>query len=519
MRKELEITVPHKFIFDDGFIKSEVVKKLGIAREELNGIVFLRRSIDARKAPVYRIRLVAFVNETPVYERTRFKFRDASKGKRVVIIGSGPAGLYAALRLLEYGIKPIVLERGEDVRQRRRALRKILQEGEVDENSNYCFGEGGAGTYSDGKLYTRSKKRGDVKRALDLLILHGANEDIAVDSHPHIGSNKLPKIIASMRETILKYGGEVRFGSRVTDFIIRDGKALGVIINENEEMHAEAVIVATGHSARDVWEIFDKHNLTLEAKPFAMGVRIEHPQGLIDAMQYKIKTRPLTLPAASYSLTNNFAGRGIYSFCMCPGGIIIPASTRSDELVLNGMSVSKRNSPFANSGLVVSVKEEDWAKYNKLGHFAALEFQKEVERANFLYGGGKQMAPAQRVTDFVKGMISADLPKTSYIPGVISAPLHKILPEKIVEGLRKSLPLFGKKMRGFYSEEAVMLAPESRTSSPVKVPRNPDTLEHVNCENLYPAGEGAGYAGGIISAAMDGEKTANAVAVKLGATM
>ncbi len=516
MKKELEITVPHKFINDDDFIKTSVTKKLGIAKEELHGIKYLRRSIDARKSPVYRIRLVAFVNENPAEQKTVFRFRDSSEGKRVIIAGSGPAGLYAALRLLEFGIKPIVLERGKDVRARRRSLKKIMLDGEVDENSNYCFGEGGAGTYSDGKLYTRSKKRGDVKRALDMLVFHGAEPDIAVDSHPHIGSNKLPKIIENMRRTILTYGGEFRFDAKVTDFIISDGKARGVIVNDNEEITGEAVIVATGHSARDVWEIFARHNLTLEPKPFALGVRIEHPQALIDSIQYKIKTRPLTLPAASYALTNNFAGRGIYSFCMCPGGIIIPASTRSDELVLNGMSVSKRNSPFANSGLVVSVKDEDWKKYDEFGHFAALEFQKEAERAAFLYGGGKQKAPAQRVTDFVNGKLSADLPATSYKPGVISAPLHEILPRQIAEGLRKSLPVFGKKMRGYFTEEAIMLAPESRTSSPVKVPRNPETLEHVDCENLYPAGEGAGYAGGIISAAMDGEKIANALALKLG---
>ena len=515
MKKEIEISIPHKFIDDNDFIKNSVAKKLGIAREELDGMVFLRRSIDARKSPVYRIRLVAFVNEYPHKEKTVFRFRNTDNALRVVVVGSGPAGLYAALRLLEHGIKPIVLERGEDVRTRRRALKKIMLEGEVNENSNYAFGEGGAGTYSDGKLYTRSKKRGNVKRALDLLVYHGADEDITVDSHPHIGSNKLPKIIERMRETILTYGGEIRFNAKVTDFIILNGTVRGVIVNEAEEISADAVIVAAGHSARDVWEIFARHNLRLEAKPFALGVRIEHPQPLIDAIQYKIKTRPLTLPAASYSLTNNYKGRGIYSFCMCPGGIIIPASTRNDELVLNGMSVSKRNSPFANSGLVVSVKEDDWMKYNKFGYFAALEFQKEVERAMFLYGGGRQTAPAQRLTDFVNRKISADLPRTSYKPGTVSAPLHEILPSQIVEGLQKSLPAFGRKMRGFYTEEAVLLAPESRTSSPVKVPRKQDTLEHVDCENLFPAGEGAGYAGGIISAAMDGEKVADAVATKL----
>ena len=513
MRKEIEISVPHKFINNDDFIKNEVAKKLKLAREEITGIVYLRRSIDARKSPVYRLRLIAFVNELPQEKPLAFDFKDVSKGKRVVIVGSGPAGLFAALRLIERGIKPIVVERGKDVRSRRRSLKQIMSEGIVDENSNYCFGEGGAGTYSDGKLYTRSKKRGNVKRVLDLLIYHGAIPDIAIDSHPHIGSNKLPKIIERIRETIIKYGGEIHFDSRVTDFVIENNKMKSVIVNNKEEISAEAFVIATGHSARDVWQIFDKHNLALEAKSFAMGVRIEHPQNLIDSIQYKIKTRPLTLPAASYTLTHNRNNRGIYSFCMCPGGIIIPASTRSDELVLNGMSVSKRNSPFANSGLVVTVNEKDWQRYKKFGHFAALEYQKEFERAMFLYGGGKQQAPSQRLIDFVNGKISSTLPTTSYKPGIVSAPLHKILPEEISENLKEAVKVFNKKMKGYLSEEAIIIAPESRTSSPVKIPRDKEKLNHPQVENLYPAGEGAGYAGGIVSAAIDGEKVAESILI------
>jgi uncharacterized FAD-dependent dehydrogenase len=511
MKKETEITLLPYNIDNNDLIKKLVVKQLRISPEDLNGIRIIKRSIDARKKPVYRVRLMAFINETPTEDFTKFEFKDVSKSRRAIIVGSGPAGLFAALQLLELGIKPAIFERGKDVRKRRFSLRDIMLKGIVDEDSNYCFGEGGAGTYSDGKLYTRSLKRGNVKRILDLLILHGAEKNISIDSHPHIGSNKLPQIIENMRNTILQHGGEFHFDSRVTDLIIKGNMIKGVVVNDEAEFEAEAVILATGHSAADVWEIIEKNDLRLENKPFAVGVRIEHPQALIDSIQYKVKTRPLTLPAASYSLVNNAKGRGVYSFCMCPGGIIVPASTKSDELVLNGMSVSKRNSPFANSGIVVSVDKFDWKKFSSFKHFAGLKFRETIEEKAFQAGGGKQIAPAQRVTDFVAGKISNSLPNSSYKPGIVPFDLNAIFPAAISNSLKSSLIEFGKKMRGYYTEEAIILAPETRTSSPVKVPRDAKDRMHPECNGLFPAGEGAGYAGGIVSAAIDGENSAKAV--------
>jgi len=511
MKKEIEITLlPHN-IDNNDLIKKLVVKQLRISPEDLSGIRIIKRSIDARKKPVYRVRLMAFINENPAEDFTEFNFKDVSKSRSAIIVGSGPAGLFAALQLLEIGIKPVVFERGKDVRERRFSLKDIMLKGIVDENSNYCFGEGGAGTYSDGKLYTRSLKRGNVKRILDLLILHGADKEISIDSHPHIGSNKLPQIIENMRNTILKNGGEVHFDSRVTDLIIRGNMIKGVVVNDVKEFQSEAVILATGHSATDVWEIIEKNNLRLESKPFAVGVRIEHPQALIDSIQYKVKTRPLTLPAASYSLVNNSKGRGVYSFCMCPGGIIVPASTKSDELVLNGMSVSKRNSPFANSGIVVTVDRYDWKNFSNFKYFSGLKFRETIEKKAYEAGGGKQIAPAQRVTDFVSGKISGSLPETSYNPGIVPFDLNEIFPSAISNSLKSSLIEFGKKMRGYYTEEAIILAPETRTSSPVKVPRDEKDRMHPECNGLFPVGEGAGYAGGIVSAAIDGENSAKAV--------
>ncbi len=511
MIKETEITVLPSNINNQDLIRKLVIKKLGIAAGDLSGFKIVKSSIDARKKPVYRLRISAFINEEPIDDFTKFKFKDASKGKRVIIVGSGPGGLFAALRFLELGIKPLIFERGKEVRERRYSLRNIMLDGVVDENSNYCFGEGGAGTYSDGKLYTRSIKRGNVKRILDLLIFHGAGNNIAVDSHPHIGSNKLPKIVEQIRNTILQYGGEVNFNSRVTDFIIEENKIKGVIVNGAKEVLSDAVLVATGHSASDIWSIIEKHKLKLETKPFALGVRIEHPQELIDSIQYKVKPRPLNLPAAYYSLRNSVKGRGIYSFCMCPGGVIVPAATGKNELVLNGMSVAKRNSPFANSGIVVSVNEKDWKSYSKFKYFAGLKFRERIEKISFEAGGGKLKAPAQRVTDFVGGKTSTDLPETSYKPGVVSYDLNRIFPKNIALSLKLSLTQFGEKMKGYYTEEAIILAPESRTSSPVKVPRDSETRMHIECEGLFPVGEGAGYAGGIVSAAIDGENSADAV--------
>ena len=512
MIKETEITLLPSNLNNNDLMRKLVLKKLGIAAEDLTGFKIVKSSIDARKKPVYRLRVAAFINEKPKDDFTEFKFKNSEKGKRVIIVGSGPGGLFAALRLLEAGIKPIIFERGKEVRERRFSLHDIMVDGIVDENSNYSFGEGGAGTYSDGKLYTRSLKRGNVKRILDLLIYHGAEENIAIDSHPHIGSNRLPKIVERIRETIIKYGGEIHFNSKVTDFIIENNKIKGVIVNNKTEVTGEATLVSTGHSATDIWRIFERHNLSLETKPFALGVRIEHPQALIDSIQYKVKPRPLNLPAAYYSLTNNVKGKGVYSFCMCPGGVIVPASTSNNELVLNGMSVSKRNSPFANSGIVVSVDEKDWKTYSEYKYFAALKFREEVEKKSFEAGGGKQKAPAQRVTDFVKGKISNTLPETSYKPGIVPYDLNVIFPKNIALGLKISLTEFGKKMKGFYTDEAIILSPESRTSSPVKIPRDRETRMHIDCAGLFPVGEGAGYAGGIVSSAIDGENSANVIA-------
>lgn len=511
MTKELDLTVQPGLLNNYDYLREQSAKKLKLSINEIITVQVLKRSIDARKRPVYRLKLIVYVNESPKEEKPKFNFKPVDSNKSVIIIGSGPAGLFAALRAIELGIKPIVLERGKNVRDRRFDLKSIMQEGIVDSDSNYCFGEGGAGTYSDGKLYTRSNKRGDVNRIIDILIYHGANPEIKIDSHPHIGSNKLPKIIQSIRETIINCNGQVLFGKKVTDLIIKENKISGVLVNNTEEVIGGAVILATGHSARDIYEIFRKRDLAIESKPFAIGVRIEHPQKLIDSIQYKTKTRHENLPASSYNLNCQIDQKGVYSFCMCPGGIIIPASTNSEELVLNGMSVSKRNSPFANSGLVVEVNNNDWKHLNNHGKFAGLEYQKEMEKLAFTAGGGKQVAPAQRITDFVYKRISKTIPDNSYIPGIVSSPLHEILPKNISFRLRKSLQLFNKRMKGYFTDEAQILAIESRTSSPLRIPRDRETLMHAEIKGLFPSGEGAGYAGGIVSAAIDGERCAEAV--------
>lgn len=513
MIKETEISVFPNKLDDKALFKKLAAKNLKITDSDITSVQILRRSIDARgKFPTYKLRVKVFVSEFRGDETVKFDFKDVSKAKRVIIVGSGPAGLFAALKLLELGLKPILIERGSDVQKRRRDLKAIQQDGIVNPDSNYCFGEGGAGTYSDGKLYTRSTKRGDVKRVLNLLVQHGAKEEILIDAHPHIGSNKLPKVVIEIRNTISKFGGELHFDSKVTDFIIKNSKIEGVIVNENTEILGDSVILATGHSARDIYYLLDKHDVKIESKPFAMGVRIEHPQQLIDSIQYHTTKKSDLLPAAEYSLACQINNRGVYSFCMCPGGIIIPASTSPGELVLNGMSTSQRNSPFANSGLVVSVTEEDWKHQSAHGVFAGLEFQKEVEKMAFEIGGGNQQAPAQRITDFVTRRISKSLPETSYIPGIINSPLHELLPKGIVSRLQKSFFQFNKSMNGYYTEEAQILAPETRTSSPIRIPRNDETLMHIELKGLFPSGEGAGYAGGIVSAAIDGERSAEAVA-------
>lgn len=512
MKKEIELTIHSDLVEDYNYRKELAAKKLNLNPNEITAVQVIRRSIDARgKIPHFKLRSIVYINEQPQEIFQEIKFSPVNSSKRVIIIGSGPAGMFAAMRVIELGIKPIIFERGKDVQSRRKDLRAIQQFSEVNPDSNYCFGEGGAGTYSDGKLYTRSTKRGDVNRILNIFVQHGAQHEILIDAHPHIGSNRLPKVVQSIRETIINNGGEINFNSRVTDFIIEKNIVKGVVVNNDIEFLGDAVIIATGHSARDIYYMFHQKNLTLEAKPFAMGVRIEHPQQIIDAIQYKMKTRHKNLPASSYNLTCQVSERGVYSFCMCPGGIIIPASTDKDELVLNGMSVSRRDSPFANSGLVVSITENDWKDFRGHGIFAGLEYQKYIERLAFEAGGKTQRAPAQRITDFVESKVSANLPKTSYIPGIISSPLHEIIPKNISMRLQKSLLQFDKKMKGYYTQEAQILAAETRTSSPIRIPRDKDSLMHPQVNGLFPSGEGAGYAGGIVSAAIDGERCAEAV--------
>ncbi len=518
MVKEIQVSIHPGFIGDYQHLRKTAARKLRVDINDITAVKILRRSIDARKLPVYRLKVIVYLNEKPDEDEPRIEYKPVNSRKSVIIVGSGPAGLFAALRLIELGVKPVIFERGKDVQTRRRDLRNINQEGLVNPDSNYCFGEGGAGTYSDGKLYTRSTKRGDTKRILQILVQHGASPDIKIDARPHIGSNKLPGIIKSMRQTILQNNGEVHFESKVTDLIISDKKIIGVEVNNSSEFYADAVILATGHSARDIFYKLKEKNVLLEAKPFALGVRVEHPQQLIDQIQYHTRKRHENLPAAYYTLSCQIENRGVYSFCMCPGGLIVPASTNDNEIVVNGMSLSRRNSPFSNSGLVVSVTEEEWTEYKKYGVFAGLEFQKNIERKAYEYGGGRQIAPAQRITDFVEGKLSSDLPPTSYIPGTKSAPVNEIFPTGIYKRLKQSLIVFNKKMKGFYTEIGQVLAAESRTSSPVRILRDKETLMSVSVKGLFPAGEGAGYAGGIVSAAIDGEKCAEASAKFIGVT-
>ena len=492
-------------------------KKLNLNKNEISGVKILRKSIDARKKDIiFNYKVAVYINEE-ITDKSEYNFdyKDVSSAKEVHIIGFGPAGMYAALRCIELGYKPIVLERGKNVQERRRDIRAINQEHIVNENSNYCFGEGGAGTYSDGKLYTRSLKRGDVRKIFESFVYYGATEQILIDAHPHIGTNKLPKIIQKIRDTIIKFGGEIYFNTKVVDFVVTNNTLRAIRLENNDELNVHSVILATGHSARDIYNLLHKKNISIKAKSFAMGVRIEHPQQIIDQIQYNCDTdRDSLLPAAAYSLVNQVNDRGVYSFCMCPGGFIVPAATAAGEVVVNGMSPSKRNNKFANSGIVVELDiDKDFKKYEEYGPLKGLEFQKDLEKISFYAGGRSQTAPAQRVTDFVEGRLSSSLNDTSYQPGLKSAPLHSLLPKSIGSRLRKGFMAFGKKMNGYYSEEANIIGVESRTSSPINIPRN-ENLEHIHIKGLFPCGEGGGYAGGIVSAAMDGERCAEA-AIKM----
>lgn len=515
MNKRIELSMPPEHCTTEQDILTHSRRQLNLPAESQIHIV--RKSLDARRKPIRFNVLVDIIDPTePQPEGYTFHFKDVRDKNHVVIIGAGPAGLFAALKLIEQGIKPIIIERGKDVKARRRDLAQITRFNTVNPESNYCFGEGGAGTYSDGKLYTRSTKRGDVNRILQLLVYHGAEPHILYEAHPHIGTNKLPGIITRMRETIEQYGGEVHFNTKLTDIILEQNTIKAVELTNNETLAKDIlkttkVILATGHSARDIFELLHRKNILIEAKPFALGVRIEHPQVLIDSVQYKCDTRGDYLPPASYSIVNQSLGRGVFSFCMCPGGIIAPAATAPGEIVVNGWSPSKRNNEFANSGLVVSIEQKDFAPFETHGPLAGLYFQSSVEKKAFAATQNLQ-APAQRVSDFVNKKHSATLPDCSYLPGLQSHKLDDVLPSFVAASLRDALQTFGKKMKGYVSNEAVMVATESRTSSPVRIPRDKETLEHPQIKGLYPCAEGAGYAGGIVSAAMDGERCAEKTA-------
>lgn len=517
MQKEIEISITPKQATDSSVWKNAFAHTLHIPPSRIKLIIPIQKAIDARSSKVkIRLKATVFIDETPasVKKLESKSYPNVSKKSPVIIVGAGPAGLFAALTLIENGFRPIILERGKDVKARKFDIAQINREHIVNPESNYCFGEGGAGTYSDGKLYTRSTKRGNVTDILYTLVAHGASEDILIDSHPHIGTDKLPAIVNAIRTTILEAGGEIFFNRRVNDIIIQNGKVKGVEDKNGNRYDANSVILATGHSARDIYELFKQKNLSLEAKSFALGVRAEHPQALIDSIQYKQSPRDIYLPAASYSLVKQVDERGVFSFCMCPGGIIVPSATETGQVVVNGMSNSQRNSPYANSGIVVQILPPDIEHLSSFGAFAGLEFQRQVEYACWRAAGMTQMAPAQRIADFTKGITSSSLPECSYHPGIVSLPLHEILPTSVGHRLQKAFVLFDKQMKGFNTSEAVILGTESRTSSPIRMPRNEDTLEHIDVKGLYPCGEGAGYSGGIVSSALDGVRCAQAITQK-----
>lgn len=515
MPKEFQFQVAPEVASNENLLAQAVAKQLQISVKDIQKVIVQKRSIDARQKVIkFNIKGQVFLQsenyvETPVELPN---YPNVSNKQEVIIVGAGPAGLFAALQLIELGLKPIVIERGKDVRGRRRDLKAINVDGIVNEDSNYCFGEGGAGTYSDGKLYTRSKKRGDVDRILQLLVAFGATPEILVEAHPHIGTNKLPQIIQDIREKIIECGGQVLFEKRVTDFTIKNNEIQGVVLHDGTAIESNKVILATGHSARDIFELLHKKDIFIEAKPFALGVRAEHPQELIDKIQYSCDFRGEFLPPAPYSIVKQVAGRGMYSFCMCPGGVIAPCATSPGEVVTNGWSPSKRDQVTANSGIVVELKLEDFKPYEKFGALAGMEFQKAIEQNAWQLAGSTQKVPAQRMIDFTQKKISSSIPKTSYVPGTTSVELGEVFPDFLTQTMREGFVHFGKSMKGYFTNDAILHAPESRTSSPVRIPRDNTTLEHVQIKGLYPCGEGAGYAGGIISAAIDGEKCAFMIA-------
>jgi len=502
-------------IDEDAFHRKAIAEQVQLLNPNTFQYKIIKRNIDARARNVYYVfRAEVFSDSIPNPIPIAFNYNNVSDARQVHIIGAGPCGYFAALKLIELGLKPIIIERGKDVRERRRDLKSIQQDGIVNPDSNYCFGEGGAGTYSDGKLYTRSNKRGNIQSVLNVLVAHGADPEILIDVHPHIGSNRLPEIVANIRSTILKFGGEIYFNTKLQDLEIENQRVQKIIANTTS-YECTDVILATGHSARDIFELLNTKNCSLSYKPFALGVRIEHPQSVIDQIQYKQSPRHAKLPAASYSMSCQIQGNGVFSFCMCPGGLIVPAATAPGELVMNGMSLSRRDSPFANSGFVCTVDASDFKKHAQYNALQGMYFQKEVEQKMFDLGDGSQKAPAQRLVDFIKKRKSIDLPDCSYIPGIFSASLHTELPNAIAERLRNAFSYFGERMAPYLHPDAILVSPESRTSSPIKIPRDQVTLMHPEINGLFPAGEGAGYAGGILSAAMDGQRVAEAVFNKI----
>jgi uncharacterized protein len=511
MPKELLLQVTPEIAFNESLLQDHLAKQIQVSPKEIKHVAVLKRSIDARqKAIKINLKVVLYFNEDNfVAEKIELPvYGNVSNAQEVIVIGAGPAGLFAALQLIELGLKPMVVERGKDVRGRRRDLKAINVDHIVNEDSNYCFGEGGAGTYSDGKLYTRSKKRGDIDRILRLLVAFGATPDILIEAHPHIGTNKLPQIIQDIREKIIEMGGQVLFETRVVDILIKNNEVQGIVTQNGDEILANKIILATGHSARDIYELLDRKKVFIEAKPFALGVRAEHPQSLIDQIQYSCDYRGELLPPAPYSIVKQVGGRGMYSFCMCPGGVIAPCATSPGEVVTNGWSPSKRDQATANSGIVIELKLEDFQPFAKFGALAGLEFQKSIEQKAWHLAGQTQKVPAQRMVDFTQNKVSASIPKTSYVPGTTSVEMGQVFPRFLSQILREGFSEFGKSMKGYLTNEAIIHAPESRTSSPVRIGRDNETLEHLQIKGLYPCGEGAGYAGGIISAAIDGEKCA-----------